>query len=450
MVRTARFVLLSACLLAACGKDVALTSSVALIDLRATPAVLQPGATVQLRPVFQSGTGRIDPDVGPVTSGASYSVGPFDRARQYTLTVTSGASTLTDVLDIPFTYRERVTQLTASVNARSDHGAVLLPSGSVMVVGGRSTGPQSNDSAELFSTSTFVHTPVGNLSTGRRDPALVVQFDGSVWSFGGQPNDPTLSVATVVEQWTSTPTPGWSALGVLRVSRQNHTATQLADGRILVLGGLVNGGLPEDAAGEIWTPAVGSRLPTVALPTHRESHSVTELGDGTLLIVGGRDGVTGATLSTFERWDPATESVVATGALVAARAAHAAVRLDDGRVLVIGGEANAITLRSAEIYDPVTGLFTATGDLVQAVSDVRAVALRSGEVLVAGGQVGTRSATAIMQAFSPVSGTFRVFGNGLPLPRSGHSLTLLPDSRVLLLGGDPGTDFPVSVAYWID
>lgn len=449
MTRNAGSIAVLGLLLAACGRDAALTSNVALADLLALPAELQPGATVVLRPIFRSGTGRIDPDVGPVTSGGSYVVGPFAEGRQYTLTVTDGASTLTSVLDLPFTYRERVTQLTASTTARSEHAALRLDSGAVFVAGGRSTGVDSNDSAETFDPATFAYAPVGNLSTGRRNPQLVLQPDGSVLSFGGLPDDPAPLVASLVEQWGPT-LPAWSAVGNLLCSRVDHTVTRLADGRVLVLGGDATGGAVGDEKGEVWVPGVGSRLPLVALPTHRVGHTATELVDGRVLVVGGRDPSTGLELDSAEIFDPTTESVVPTGSMAIARARHAAVRIADGKVLVIGGVSLGGTLRSAEVYDPATGVFAATGDLVLGVGDVRALRLPSGEVLVAGGQTSTRSASGMMQAWSPATGAFRVFGEGMPQPRSSHSLTLLPDGRVLLYGGDPGTDFPTPATWLID
>lgn len=449
MTRTAGSLAVLGLLLAACGRDAALTTSVALADLRGIPAVLQPGSTVVLRPFFQSGTGRIDPDVGPVTSGSSYVVGPFAEARQYTLTVTDGASTRTSVLDLPFTYRERVTELATSTTARSEHAALRLTDDTVMFVGGRSTGPVANASAETFDLANFLYAPVGNLSLGRRDPRLVLQPDGSVLSFGGQSLDPTLLVAKVVEQWGPT-LPAWSALGNQFCSRSEHTATRLADGRVLVLGGVATDGTAEQKRGEIWVPGAGARLPLVALLSHRQGHTATELADGRVLVVGGRDATTGAVLATAELFDPATETTTATGSMTNARSTHAAVRLADGKVLVMGGEGAASAIASCEVYDPATGAFTATGNLLQAVGAVRALRLPSGEVLVAGGQTGPRSATAILQAWSATTGAFRVFGQGLPQARSGHSLTLLRDGRVLVYGGDPGTDFPTPAAYWID
>ena len=53
-------------------------------------------------------------------------------------------------------------------------------------------------------------------------------------------------------------------------------------------------------------------------------------------------------------------------------------------------------------------------------------------------------------AYAPATGQWRAFGAGLPAARSGHSLTVLADAAVLLLGGDPGTGFPVPTALRID
>jgi hypothetical protein len=439
---------------AACGNDAVATASLTQLDLQSVPAELQPGSLIALRPLFRAGTGRIDPDVGPVESGKAYVVGPFAASRTYTLTVTDGPNVSAKQLVVPFRYREQVTELDASTIARSEHAAQLLPDGTVLIVGGRSTGVEANATAERYDPSLFDFAPVGNQSVGRRDPAVVVETqlaDGSMTavSFGGAAQETIPGIGTVVERWNSTQQ-AWSNLGNLSANRTKHTATQLEDGRTLVLGGEASGSDPARLAGEIWTDAVGSRAPLAPIVTHRIGHTATKLEDGSLLVIGGVDAATGQPLASAERFDPVTEAMVPAGTLAAARSQHAALRLSDGRVLVVGGTDGIAALRACEIWDPVTGLFASAGDLVQAVYEARAVLLGSGEALVVGGQTAPRGASSVMQAWSAATNEFRVFGQGLPAPRSGHSLTLQRDGRVLLLGGDAGADFPTPAAWIID
>lgn len=437
-----------------CGNDTVASASLTQVDLQSVPEQLQPGSLIALRPYFRSGAGRIDPDIGPVESGQAYVVGPFSSARRYTLTVEDGLNISAKTIDIPFRYREQVTQLDPSTIARSDHATVTLPDGTLLVVGGRSTGVAANATAEQYDATLFAHEPVGNQSVGRRDPAVVVEpqlADGSMTalSFGGAAQETSPGIGTVVERWSSAQR-AWSTLGNLSANRTKHTATRLADGRTLVLGGEASGSDPARLAGEIWSDAVGSRAPLAPIATHRIGHTATMLVGDRVLVTGGLDAVTRQPLATAELFDPVTETMLPAGALSVARSAHAAVALGDGRVLVIGGTDGISTLRSCEVWDPKTQMFSPTGNLTQAVSEVRALLVGSGEVLVVGGQTGTRGASATMQAWSPQTSAFRVFGNGLPAPRSGHSLTLLDDGRVLLLGGDAGADFPTPAAWWID
>ena len=69
----------------------------------------------------------------------------------------------------------------------------------------------------------------------------------------------------------------------MEVGRTNHTATLLADSRLLVVGG-------ERGAGtsvEIWDPATEMFGPGPALSEPRQYHTATRLPDGRVLIVGG-------------------------------------------------------------------------------------------------------------------------------------------------------------------
>ena len=71
----------------------------------------------------------------------------------------------------------------------------------------------------------------------------------------------------------------------------------------------------------------------------RESHTATLLADGRVLIVGGHSGrrENMEVYATAELFDPKTNRFEAAGRLEIARHKHDAVKLADGRVLIIGG-----------------------------------------------------------------------------------------------------------------
>ncbi|MGA7273695.1 MAG: kelch repeat-containing protein, partial [Candidatus Udaeobacter sp.] len=122
---------------------------------------------------------------------------------------------------------------------------------------------------------------------------------------------------------------------------------------------------------------------TGSLTTAREQHTATLLPNGQVLVAGG-EGTSGY-LSSAELYDPASGTWTATGSLTTARDLHTATLLPNGQVLVAGGIGTSVDLSSAELYDPASGTWTATGSLTTARFEHTATLLPNGKVLVAGG-----------------------------------------------------------------
>ena len=123
------------------------------------------------------------------------------------------------------------------------------------------------------------------------------------------------------------------------------------------------------------------------------------------------------------------------------RANAAAIRLRDGRVLICGGTATGEiggVLSSAELYDPVARTFTPTGSMTVPRTGQTITMLHDGRVLLTGGDqnAGYRSQLASAEIYDPSSGAFTATGS-MSTPREGHTATMLRDGRVLVAGGSP-------------
>src|SRR5688572_23142611 len=83
----------------------------------------------------------------------------------------------------------------------------------------------------------------------------------------------------------------------------------------------------------------------------RYQHTATLLADGRVLIAGGV-AADGSPTGLVEIYDPATGAVSRAPSMLEGRSAHDAVLLDDGRVFIAGGQS-----ARTEIFDPATGTF---------------------------------------------------------------------------------------------
>lgn len=210
------------------------------------------------------------------------------------------------------------------------------------------------------------------------------------------------------------------------------------------MGGVI-GSITAIGTAEVWDASSGAFLPAGSLLEARSNHTATALPDGRVIVIGGgsftQDGF--ETHASAEAWDPATGSFEPAGTLAEARLNHTSTLLADGRVLVVGGVAFDATAgglgthQTAELWDPVTMSFETAGALEAPLEDHSATLLPDGCVLVVGGREWTGDGYAVRsgaQLWDPRTGSFAPAGS-LVEGRTGHTATLLPGGRVLIVGG---------------
>ena len=337
--------------------------------------------------------------------------------------------------------------------------AVALGDGKVAVIGGR--GASALASIELFDAraarGSGAFSAAGNLGEAREQPLCAGLGGGLALVAGGfDDGGHALASAELLEegagQIRATPLPP------LTTPRAFAAAVRLADGRVLIAGGLGEAALLRSA--ELFDPRRaspehpgGAPALTAAGPmaTARGAPMAALLADGRVLIAGGlgeqpgkearAPGEGSAVLATAELYDPRTNSFAPTGAMATARTAGVLLLLPGGKVLVAGG-LGAKALASAELFDPAAdngrGAFVPTGGLASARDHAAGALLPNGRALLLGGLDPTGGPLASAELYDPaIDGGVGGFGeaSGLSVGREACTATLLPGGGVLIAGG---------------
>jgi hypothetical protein len=149
-------------------------------------------------------------------------------------------------------------------------------------------------------------------------------------------------------------------------------------------------------------------------------------------------------------FDPATGAFAETGAppSTGLGAGGPATLLPDGRVLVPGGLGRNDVPVAPSLYDPATGMLTPTATMSEPRYVYSATVLPDDRVLIAGGNDAAfwNQVYDSAELFDPRTGEFTPTST-MAVARFGHSAALLPDGRVLMVGGTRDTvEMPAAYA----
>jgi N-acetylneuraminic acid mutarotase len=345
------------------------------------------------------------------------------------------------------------------IEGRAGHSATLLPDGRVLVAGGFRSG-KGVVSAELYDPRTGAWTATGSLHEGRGGHSATLLPDGMVLVAGGisvlgtdngiraLTPDVVLASAELYDPRTGR----WTTTGHMTEARR-APAVLLSDGRVLVAGGWGAGQIfgPKLASAEVYDPVTGTWTATGSMAQRRDGHSATLLANGTVLVAGGYDYVN---FASAELYDPTTRTWAATGSLPEPVQGHTENLLTNGMVLIAGGDVSSgpgpTGSAHAALYDVATGTWSMTGSMITPRLGLRRALLPDGRVLIVGGGAngGPESGTfSSGEVYDPATGTWAPTAS-MTAARARFSATLLADGRVLVVGGvdDRGDSEPLASA----
>jgi len=350
---------------------------------------------------------------------------------------------------IYFSQVVRTGLLAQQAQARDGGLAVTLADDSVLLLGGEASSTIERYDPRTATLDEVPHEPFD----GRTGAAIAIYEDGRAAIIGGLVAGVPVTEALLI-----------SPAGVIEqvadpakaVDRSNLTATSLADGQILIIGGRDALGAASDKIVRMRTKANDlitlELVNSTALTRARERHVVTPLGDGgaRLLITGGNDAL--GPVATSELYRTSSDDALPLESpkfdLRFPRTGHRAALLPDESVVIIGGvDAAGDPVRKIERLSLIDGVVPVIQDLPTDAPalDFSLLTLPDGSILMAGGRARAGAPAqndVFLILFDAATDNVQLAPRDeLSIPRVAPQLSLLCDGTVLISGG---TDQPAA------
>lgn len=308
----------------------------------------------------------------------------------------------------------------------------LLEDGRVFVLG--YSDESSSTLVRILDTQTLMWTERSAPLTTRKGPIVVTMTDGRVFVAGGQfdsINGTTESLDSAevydpkIDQWFPLP----NSYG----THAQASGFLLSTGEVLVVD-TSNGKL------ESYNPDTGrwtwrTPLPISSAPNFSLSATRTLIDNNDrVFVIGGFSGE-GVEVDNW-MYDAKSDTWTSLGRLLTSRHQHTATLLKDGNVLITGGLSvfSGQKLQDAELYAAPVSPWQIKELNEPLTSAPAATRLKNGLVLVSG----FSSESGQSMLFDPFDNSLRPSAHMLE-PRTTHDTVLLPDGRVLAVGGSTTT-----------
>jgi len=290
--------------------------------------------------------------------------------------------------------------------ALSRYIAVRLADGGVLLSGGVRTygADRAITAAERYDLATDRWTVVPPMRTPRAEHAAVLLSDGCVLVAGGYIDDNWEHVTATAEIYDPVRNV-WASAASMTTVHRGTLATRLMDGRVLVVHDTRFPAPPPDPGAEVYDP-VTDRWTATTPRQHRPAYAATLLPNGQVLVF---EGETAERYdATADRWisaaplpqpvPPPVPGATSSGTDPGSRRAFSVTTLLDGQLLVTGGYVQGYSqtppaptrmvltsLTATDRYDPVADRWTAEAPLTTARVGHLSALLPDGRVLTVGG-----------------------------------------------------------------
>jgi hypothetical protein len=170
---------------------------------------------------------------------------------------------------------------------RAGTTATLLSDGHVLVAGGGNAGA----SAELYDPATGTFSQTGSMTTARAGASATVLSNGRVLVAGGG-GDANAGEPLASAELYNPASGTFSSTGSMVSAHSGQFATRMPDGRILIAGGETNRVTDllmwaSSTSAELYDPTTGKFRQTGSTAAAHDGGTATLLADGRVLVVGG-------------------------------------------------------------------------------------------------------------------------------------------------------------------